>query len=327
MIQWRNIAAVMGLVAVQAGFCGSLHAQSSYPNRPVQLVMPAPAGGGTDISMRMLASIAEPILGQKIIVVNKPGAGGVVGIMAIVQAKPDGYTIAGVWNAPLTMTPHMFDVSYTPSSYAAVSISTWAGEILCTKASFPATDGRSFIDELKTHRDKYTYGNDGIGGTLYVSTERVFAATGAHARPVPFTGASETLNTFLTGDIDIYAGSIPPILPYIKNGTAKCLLLTTADRSKVLPNVSSLTDIGVPQSETAQWRGIIAPLGVPADIMNRLQDVFMKAAQSDQFQQFMVAHGETAKGTDSATMRQQIDTEFTDMGKIMAEIGLTKHTN
>jgi len=109
-------------IAVLAFATTSAVAQEKYPARPIEMVIPTAAGGGTDIALRMLAELAEPALGQKVVVVNKTGGGGAVGMAGIVQAKPDGYTIGGLWNAPLTMTPHMLPVPYKPSDYAAVSL-------------------------------------------------------------------------------------------------------------------------------------------------------------------------------------------------------------
>jgi len=132
-------------LAVVALAMTSALAQEKYPSRPIEMVIPTAAGGGTDISLRMLAELAEPALGQKIVVVNKTGGGGTVGMAGIVGAKPDGYTIGGLWNAPLTMTPHMLPAPYKPSDYAAVTLATWAPTVLCVKAAFPANDGKSFM--------------------------------------------------------------------------------------------------------------------------------------------------------------------------------------
>jgi len=299
-------------------------AQDKYPSRPIEMVIPTAAGGGTDIALRALAELAEPALGQKIVVVNKTGGGCAVGMAGIVAAKPDGYTIGGLWNAPLTMTPHMLPVAYKPSDYAAVALVTWAPTILCVKAAFPASNGREFIDELKKNPGKYTYGNDGLGGTLHLASERVFQKVGVKARPVPFAGAGDTLKAFLGDHIDIYAGSIPPILPYVKDKSTKCLMVTSPERNAIVPDAASLTDLGVPQESTVLWRGIIAPKAVPADRLATLHKAFAEAALSPKFKDFMEKRGEEAKGSSSAEFRQLIDSEYAAMGQVMESIGLAK---
>ena len=299
-------------------------AQEKYPSRPIEMVIPTAAGGGTDISMRMLAEIVEPLLGQRVIVANKTGGGGGIGMVAITQAKPDGYTIGGLWNAPLTMTPHMLPAPYTPKDYTAITLATWAPALLCTKTAFPAKDGKELIEELRKSPGKYTYGNDGIGGTMHLAFERVFAKLGARARAVPFNGAGETLKAFLGDHIDIYTGSIAPIQPYVKDGTAKCLLLTSAERSAALPNASGLADLGIPNEATVLWRGVIAPNGIPSERMEALQKAFSEAARSERFRKFMEARGEEARGSSAADFRKLIDSEHAAMGQLMASLGLKK---
>ena len=315
----RLAAAAVAALAVTTAL-----AQEKYPSRAIEMVIPTAPGGGTDIALRQLASLAEPALGQSVIIVNKTGAGGTIGVANIVNAKPDGYTIGGVWNAPLTMTPHMVPAQYKPSDYAAVVLVTWAPTVLCVKAAFPANDGKGFIEELRKNPDKYTYGNDGIGGTLHLASERVFYKLGVKALPVPFSGAGETLKSFLGGHIDIYAGSIPPILPYVKDKSAKCLMVTSPERNPYLPDASSLTDLGVPQESTVLWRGIIVPKGVPPDRIAVLQKAFADAALSPKFKDFMEQRGEEVRGTASPEFRQLVDSEYAAMGQVMEQIGLAK---
>jgi tripartite-type tricarboxylate transporter receptor subunit TctC len=323
-LEEETMRAVARLMVVAClGASGAL-AQDKFPSRPIEMVIPTAAGGGTDISLRMLAEIAEPLLGQKVVVVNKPGGGGTVGMAQIVQARPDGYTIGGLWNAPLTMTPHMLPAPYKSSDYAAVTLVTASPTILCVKAAFPANDGKAFIEELRKNPGKYTYGNDGVGGTIQLASERIFTKVGVKARPIPFAGAGETLKAFLGGHVDIYGGSIPPILPYVKEKSAKCLLVTSAERNASVPDASGLADIGAPDEATVLWRGIIAPRTLPADRLAVLQKAFAEAAQSAKFREFMQKRGEEAKGSSAAEFRRLIDSEYVAMGKVMAAIGLKK---
>ena len=139
---------------------------------------------------------------------------------------------------------------------------------------------------------------------------------------MPFAGAGETLKAFLGDHIDIYAGSISPILPYVKDKSAKCLMVTSAERNPVVPDAAGLTDLGVPSESTVLWRGIIAPKTMPADRLAVLQKAFAEAAQSPKFKEFMQKRGEEAKGSSAAEFRKLIDTEYDAMGKVMASIGL-----
>jgi tripartite-type tricarboxylate transporter receptor subunit TctC len=299
-------------------------AQERFPSRPIEMVIPTAAGGGTDIAMRMLAELAEPALGQKVVITNKTGGGGGIGMVAVSKAKPDGYTIGGLWNAPLTMTPHLLPVPYTPNDYTTLTLSTWAPLVQCVKTAFPAKTGKEFIEELRKNPDKYTYGNDGVGGTAHLASERVFAKLGVKARAVPFNGAGETLKAFLGGHVDIYAGSIAPIQPYVKDGTARCVVLTSAEKNEALPDAMSLADLGIPDEATVLWRGIIVPNGLPADRTAVLEKAFVDAAKSEKFRKFMEARGEEAKGSTPEELRKLITSEYAAMEKITGGLGLKK---
>jgi len=299
-------------------------AQEKFPTRPIEIIVPTPPGGGTDITARLLAELVEPMLGQKVVVVNKAGAGGTLGMSAVVQAKPDGYTLGGLWNAPLTMTPHSQAVPYSLQDYVAISLADTAPALLCTKPDFPANTGKEFIEVIRSNPNKYTYGNDGVVGMLHLSTERIFTKLGIKARPVPFGGAGETLKNFLGGHVDIYAGSIPPIVPHVKAGAAKCLLLTSKEKNAAVPQAASLSELGIPETATYLWHGIVGPKGIPPDRVAILEKAFARAAKSDKFRQLMEAKGVTVEGSGAAEFRKLIDTEFKAMGEVVTSLGMAK---
>src|SRR3990172_979306 len=299
-------------------------AQEKFPSRPIKIIVPPPPGGGTDITARLLAELVEPMLGQKVVVVNKAGAGGTLGMSAVVQAKPDGYTLGGLWNAPLTMTPHSQAVPYSLQDYVAISLADTAPALLCTKPDFPANTGKEFIEVIRSNPNKYTYGNDGVVGMLHLSTERIFTKLGIKARPVPFGGAGETLKNFLGGHVDIYAGSIPPIVPHVKAGAAKCLLLTSKEKNAAVPQAASLSELGIPETATYLWHGIVGPKGIPPDRIAILEKAFARAAKSDKFRQLMEAKGVTVEGSGAAEFRKLIDNHFKAMGEVVTSLGMAK---
>jgi len=299
-----------------------VHGAELFPTKPIEIIVPTPPGGGTDIATRLLADVTEPILGQKLVVVNKPGGGGTVGVSAITQAKPDGYTLGGIWNAPMTMTPHSLQVQYTLDDYVPIVQITAAPIVFCTKPDFPANNGKEFIEALRKNPGKLTYGNDGVGGTVQLSGERIFRTQGVQLRPVPFGGAGETLKAFLGGHVDIYGGSIPPILPHVKAGKAKCLLLTSRERSDALPQAASLSDLGASQAATVLWRGIIGPKGLPAERVAILEKAFRQGTQAPKFQEFAAKQGELAVGSSAAAFTELIRSEYQAFAQIVKDLGL-----
>ncbi|MBI5581443.1 MAG: tripartite tricarboxylate transporter substrate binding protein [Deltaproteobacteria bacterium] len=297
---------------------------AAYPEKPIEVIVPSPPGGGTDIAIRLLAEVTEPFLKQKLVVVNKPGGGGTLGVSLLTQAKPDGYTLAGVWNSPLTASPHTLQVAFTPDDYQPILQISSAAYVLCAAPDFPANNARELIEELKKNPGKYTYGNDGVGGTMQLAGERIFKALGVKVRPVPFGGAGETAKNFLGGHVTFYGGSVPPIMPHIKAGKAKALLLTSAADNAALPTASGLKALGIPQEETVLWRTIIAPKGVPAEVLKTLEAAFRQGASQPRFKEFLKEQGEELVIAGPAEVNQLIREEYKALGEVAKDIGLKK---
>jgi tripartite-type tricarboxylate transporter receptor subunit TctC len=297
-------------------------AEEKFPTRTITIIVPTGPGGGTDLVIRQLADIASGYLGERFVIINRAGAGGVIGTSSIVRAEPDGYTLGGIWNAPLTMTPHTLKANYTPSDYVTISLSDSAPIVLCTKLNFPANNGKEFIEYAKKNPDKFTYGTDGVGATIQLAAERIFEKLRVKLRSVPYGGAGETLQSFLRGDVDVYGGSIAPIMPYVRNKTAKCLIESSAKRVDFLPQTSSLTDLGIPQEETLLWHGIIAPKGVPAYRLAILEAAFQKAAHTEKFKTFLESQSMVVEGQSSKEMRKTIDDEYAAMSRVAKALGL-----
>jgi tripartite-type tricarboxylate transporter receptor subunit TctC len=289
----------------------------------LKVIIPTAPGGGTDGYFRVLAREAESALGEPVVVLNVPGAGGTIGVAQMVRAAPDGQTVAAVWLGPVTVSPNTMKVPYTPADYIPVVQVSSAPYVLCVHPDFPANDGKSLIAALRANPDKYTYGNDGAGGPGQLATARILKATGASARDVPFKGAGETLTSFLGQHVDIYVGSIPPILQHMQAGKAKCLLVTSAERVPALPEASSLKDLGIPNEETILWRALLAPKGTPPERVARLEAAFEKAANSPAARKFLEDAGEQTQIRKGAALRRYIDAEYEAMGRIAKALNLS----
>jgi len=290
---------------------------------PIKLIVPTAPGGGTDGFFRVLAKEAAPFIKDPIVVVNVPGAGGTIGVAQMVHSQPDGQTLAAVWLGPVTVSPHTMKVPYTPNDYIPVIQLTSAPYVLCVHPDFPAIDGRSFIAELRKNPDKYTYGNDGAGGPGQLATERIFRAMKVKARDIPFKGAGETMTAFLGNHIDIYVGSIPPVLQHAQSGRARCVLLSSAERVASLPNASGLRDLGISEQETILWRGVLAPKGTPPARIAELEAGFEKAANAPATKKFLDDAGEQLLIRKGPALRQYIDKEYDALGKLAKALNLS----
>jgi len=284
--------------------------------------VPAGPGSSTDTIMRSLAQVAAPMLGQSIVILNKPGASGTIGVSYVTRSEPDGYTIGGVPSGAITMAPHVAAQSFQPADYRIVAMITQAAGVLCVHPDFPAKNATEFLAELRNNPDKYTYGSDGVGGFVQFATARIFAPAGIHQRMIPYTGADQTVTAFISGTIDIYGGAIATIAEFAGEGRAKCLLLTTARRFATLPSVESLDDVKMPQAQTLLWRAVIAPREIPQDRFEKLRDVLTRAAQSAEFKAMAEKRGEEVWAISPEDAAKYAAGEFTEMEQLARELHL-----
>lgn len=319
---WRGVLLAI-LAAVS--FSAPLMAQEKFPSRNIELVVPTPPGGGVDISGRIIAELLEPILGARVLVTNKPGANGTIGLAYVASAKPDGYTLGMAYGAPMTIAPHTMKISYGPEDFTPITqLTGGTALIFCVKAEFPANNGKEFIEHLKQNPDKYSYGNDGVGAMVQLAGERLFQPLGVQMRPIPLSGAGETLKLFLGGHIDVCGGSIPPIAAFVKEGKAKCLLSTSAARSPMLPNADTASDLGMADMATELWRGVVAPKNLPADRLKILENAMRNAAQLDKFKTYVVGSSEKVVANSPDEFRALSMAEYRDFFKVVQGLKLPK---
>jgi tripartite-type tricarboxylate transporter receptor subunit TctC len=297
----------------------------TYPERPIQMVIPAGPGSSTDTIMRSLAKFAAPLLGQPIVIFNKPGASGTIGVGSVARASNDGYTIGGVWSGPITMAPHVATPSYTPADYQIVAMTTEAPGVLCVQPGFPAKNAEEFLAELRSNPDKYTYGSDGVGGFVQFATGRIFEAAGVRQRIIPYSGADQTVTAFISGTIDIYGGAIATILPFVTEGKAKCLLVTSSRRYAALPEVQSLADINLSQAQTLLWRAVIAPRDVPGDRLEKLRAVFSDAAMNPEFKTIAERRGEEIWNISPDEAAKYVRDEYAQMERLARQLQLKQN--
>ncbi len=312
-----------GFLLCGGGLETGANAQGKFPTRPIEVIVPLAAGSGTDNMTRILSDAATPFLEQKLVVINKSGGSGTIGMSAVAQAKADGYTLGCTWCAPLTMVPHVLKVSYTLDDFTYITLAARGPFIFCVRPEFPAKNAQEFFEYVKEHPGKFTYTTEGVGNTLHFAGERIFQAMKVKLRPIPFSGAGDQAKALLGGHADIYAGSLPAILPHIKAGKVRPLFVTTKERNKELPEVPSVTDLGHPEAETANWRGVIGPKGIPADRLAVLEKALRQAAQSEKMKTILDQLGETAVGSSGKEFEEQVRTDAASLAIVAKVLGLT----
>jgi tripartite-type tricarboxylate transporter receptor subunit TctC len=285
------------------------NAAEDYPSGPITFIIPSSIGGGTDLSLRVLAEGLEGILGQKIEVLNKPADSGAEGLAYLAKAQPDGYTLGAVFNGQLAAAPQIRDLPYTLESFTPVASTFESDYVVCAHQDFPASDGAALVANLREKPLRYIYGNEGKGSGGYFAAERFFDTVGAVLRSQSFNGTSDAAKNFAARRVDFYVGTIPPILKDIKSGEAKCLIVLSSRRPDSLPGISTLQDLGAPGAEAKLWRMILAPKGLPEDKLSTLEAAIRKAMAAPAMQAFLEANGERAFVQDGAGVMARLRKE------------------
>ncbi len=297
---------------------------AEYPERAIEVTIPAPAGGGTDTSARKLGTLLEEELGTSIAVLNVAGGGGSVGVTQFMMQKPNGYSLLATWNSPITTVPQVQQTAYQPDSFTPIASTSETAYTLCVKPEFPAETGEEFLAELAANPGKYTYGNDGIGGTMQLAAERIFQSEGIEAVAIPFGGAGETLQNFLGGHVDIYGGSISPVLPYTESGEAKCLIVTSAAAVPALPQAAGLESLGMGDKETLLWRMVLAPAGTDQAIVDRLAEALEKTVNDPSYVEFLATKGEVPNVVVGDALAERLQNEYDALAIVAENLGLNQ---
>jgi tripartite-type tricarboxylate transporter receptor subunit TctC len=317
MRRWFLALALLPLLAAPL-------AAQSFPDRPIRIIVPVNPGGGTDIFARALQEIVGNSLGQPIIVENRPGASGTIGVQQVVEARPDGHTLGFVWNTPITSAPHTLGTRYTLASIAPVFQVGYSPFALCARPDFPATDLTSMIAAIRARPNTYTWGNEGLGGVMHLGVERILRRLGLEMQTVPFQGAGQTLPAFLGGHITFFGGSLVGAMPAVRAGTARCYFLTTVGGNPSAPEGSGVGSLGLPEMAITIWWGMIAPQGIPADRMARLTETFTAAVRTPRFQEVMQAQGATLELLVGEAMGRAMRAEYDALGEVARNLGLQK---
>ena len=267
----RLLAAFPCLLAAPA-LIRAAAAQAAWPTRPVRLVVPFAAGGATDISSRIVAQRLSELLGQPMVIENRPGAGGTVGTDVIAKAAPDGYSFAfsGLSTTALAMGLYR-TLPYDPlKDLIPVAPTVLVPIGIAVRRSLGVSTLREFIDYMKANPGKLSYGSAGNGSSGHISCVGLLQRTGTQAVHVPYRGSGPVFNDLLAGVVDFTADAPGLIKPHVDSGALVALVMATPERSAVLPEVPTSAEAGLPGYKAYSWFGLFAPAGTPQPIIDRL---------------------------------------------------------
>jgi tripartite-type tricarboxylate transporter receptor subunit TctC len=289
----RVVAAVFALVAVGA-------VAQSYPAKPVRFVVPYAPGGSTDTLARTIGLKLTEILGQQVVVDNRPGANGDIGMDIVAHAVPDGYTIVLGYIANLAIGPSLYDkMPYDPvKDFATITQVAAASNILVVHPSLPAKDFREFIAYVKANPKKVNFASAGVASVGHLTGELLNELAGMDMVHIPYKGSGQAISDLVGGHVKVMISGMASTLPHVKSGKLRALAVTGAKRSAAAPDVPTIAESGFPKFEATSWFGVLAPARTPKPVIARLHADIVKTLQHPDVAQRLGATGfEIVTGT------------------------------
>jgi tripartite-type tricarboxylate transporter receptor subunit TctC len=295
---------------------------AAFPEKPVTVICPWTAGGGTDVLLRALSKEAEKYLGQTIMVSNQTGGAGAIGHNAIRTARPDGYTL-GMITFELNSLPPQGLVPFTWKDFDPVMRINSDPAALSVKADAPYGTVREFVDYAKAHPGEITIGNSAPGSVWHIAAGLAAEKTGIQVKHVPFDGAQPAVTALVGGHIKAVAVSVAEVRGQTQAGNVKILGVMSDQRDKIFPNVPTFKEQGV-DVQFYTWRGLAFPKGVPAAAREKIADAYKKAFDSSDFKDFAAKASLNLAYQDGAEFAKFLDQNYKDVAAVMKGLGLAK---
>jgi len=255
----------------------------AYPTRPITIIVPFAAGGGTDVPARIVGEHMSRTLGQQMVVQNITGAGGTVGSIRAMRADPDGYTIEmgqmGTHAAAVALYPNL---AYKPDvDFEPVGLVCSYASVIVARKDFPPQDLKEFVPFVKANGDKLNMSHAGVGSTFFTTCLLLNSILGVKPALVPFNGGAPAMNALMGGQVDYMCADVLTAAPQLQAGTIKAYAIAAPNRSPILPNVPTTREAGLPAFQASGWNALFAPKSTPKPILDKLTDALDKALDDD----------------------------------------------
>jgi tripartite-type tricarboxylate transporter receptor subunit TctC len=305
----RTILKATSAAAVMAS-TGAL--AQAWPSRPITLYVPFAAGGPSDMFGRILARGLSAELGQQVVVENKGGMGGLVGVAAIAKAAPDGYAIGMNATGPSAIAPFMVpSMPFEDKDLVLLTPIALVQMIIATSSRLPVNSVAELIAYAKANPGKVNYGSSGPGGISHLAAELFRGAADIDIVHVPYRGAAPAVQDLLAGQVQMVVLDVSVLLPHIRSGNIKALAATSKTRAALLPDVPTTAEVGLPTVLSDNWYGLAAPAGVPKAILGRIHAAAVAVLNTKEAAEPMMAQG--------ALIRPMTPAEFTDFVRLERE--------
>ena len=317
----RHFLAGLALACLAAVSAQPAHAQDKYPSKPIKMIVSFAVGGPTDIVARIMAARMGEVLGQQIIVDNRPGAGGNLGADVVAKSPPDGYTLLAI-----TLT-HAVNATLFPAApynlqkdLAPVAVAGSLPLMVVVNANAPY---KSLSDLIAAGRQKQLNGGSSGNGTPpHLGLELLARQTGMKVQHVPYKGGVPSLTDLMGGQIDLIVSNFPESLPHVKSGKLRALAVTGKARHPLLPDVPTVAELGLPQLEITNWTGIMVPAGTPADVVAKINGDANAALAEPEMRAKIVEQGFEPVAMTPAEARAFVDAEVAKWGRLVRDANI-----
>lgn len=294
-----------------------------YPSKPIRIVVPFAAGGGTDLIARLIAARIEAAWRQPAIVDNRPGAGGNIGTTQVARAATDGHTLLVTINSHAVNASLYQSPGYHPvDDFVAVSMIALAPNILAVHPSVPARTVRELVALAKSRPGQLTYGSGGTGVPSHLAGELLKAITGVALTHVPYKGIGPAVNDLLGGHVSMVFAAVPNVIQHARSGSLRAVAVTSLDRTPLAPELPTIAESGLPGFEVVSWFGMLAPGGTPADIVRRLNGEIAAAIGSADVSHRLLALGVQPRAMDSAEFAAYIAKDWAFWDRMIRAAGI-----
>ena len=305
MIRLATALAALALAA------SSAHAQP-YPNRPIKIIVPTPAGGPVDVVARIVANALTKTLGQPVVVDNRAGAGNTLGSKEAANAAPDGYTLHYSSVSGLVLAPMLQkNAGYDGSSFEPIALVAQSTNMLVVHPSVPAKTVKELVDYAKASPGKVNFSSGGVGVLPHLIGEWFKARAGIDVVHVPYRGGGPSINGLVAGDVQYTFEGTSVLAPLVEAGRLRALATINPERVREMPNLPTMIESGFPRFSSVSWTGLLAPLKTPPEIVDKLNAAVNEAAKTPEFKQALDKLGAEVVGGPPQVLGEMIkgDTE------------------
>ena len=318
MTEWRARLAVLAACALAAlpAFA------QQWPSKTIRYIVPFPPGAFNDTLGRTIATDLSKVLGQPVVVDNRPGGNSIIGTEAAAKSPPDGYTLFGA-ALPFSVIQSLYKTSFdVTKDFAPITLAGFSANLLVVHPSFPPNSVKELIEYARRNPGKINYGSSGNGTSVHLAMELFKSMTKTYMLHIPYKGSAPVVADLIAGQVDVMFDNMPNVIGHVRAGKMKALAVTTAQRSPQAPEIPTVAEAGVPGYEQTAWFGVLAPAGTPREIIGRLNGEIIKLLNSADVKERFGKQGVEVRTSTPEQFSTFLRSEVDRWGKVIREAGI-----